>query len=796
MIDFSRFPAPDNAPEPGSCIRIERPEKGLMVLVLDPPHRKLAVLDQPLLRDLDKALDYAEQESGLQGLVITGRDAFQFAAGADIDAIEGIDDTAIAEQVVIAVHHLYRRIEKFPFCTVAAVGGPVPGGAYEMSLACDCIVATDHAKTRIGLPETQLGILPGWGGCHRLPRRVGVAAALTPILTGKLYPAKKARRMGMIDRVTKPEYLLRVASNIALGREKNPRRWRPGWKQWLVDKNPLATWFIGGQARKATLAKTHGHYPAPLAALDLVIEAPRTPMEAAATKEARAIAALATGSVCKNLISIFRGSEEAKRLGRGKDGARPRTIEHGAVIGAGVMGGAIASVMAARGIHTRLTDLSQAALDAAVIDHRKDVAKQLRRRRFQRHEADAALDRMDTSTELVGLSRSQFVIEAVAERLDVKHKVFGEVARQVADDCVLATNTSSLSVAALAASLPHPERVCGMHFFNPVRRMPLVEIVRGPQTRDEVITEVAALALRLGKTPVVVKDVAGFLVNRILGPYLDEAIRVFAGGADIQRVDRALRDFGMPMGPFALLDEVGFDIAMHASQSLHEAYGERMIPSDGMTDMVGPERLGKKTGLGFYRYPKGKRGKRTKPEPADDLVRFQTATFAQSLANEQLVDRLILPMVNEAARCLEERVVETPSQLDLATIFGTGFAPFRGGPLRFADSLGAAEIVRRLNAIAAAPEVADRPGGTAKFTPARLLRSSPGKAAASTSARKPHSRKHRRSRSSSRRRPWDRVVSPRLHQDGWAGHASCSCSCLWSGAAAAVKRTPSIPTSC
>ena len=714
MIDSTRIPFPDDAPEPGACVRIERPEPGLAVLILDPPHRSLAVLDGPLLRDLEQHIGELEKDPDLQGVVITGRTPHQFAAGADVHAILALQDEERTRALVLVVHELFRRIETMKPMVVAAVGGPVPGGAFELSLACDFIVATDDPKTRIGLPETQLGIVPGWGGCHRLPRRIGVPTALEAILSGRLYDARKAFKLGLVDRLTKPEYLVRIASDVAMRRERLVERSR-GAKRYLIDRNIAARAVVASQARKQVLAKTRGHYPAPLEAIGLVTGAVAVTLEEGARREADVVARLICGPVSKNLIGIFLGTEEAKKLGRGRGAHAPRRVARVGVLGAGVMGGSIASLAAGKGMSARLMDLSSDALDRAEFEHRKDLNKRLRRRQLEQHEVDGAIDRFERTSELIGFQRCDIVIEAIAERLDVKQKVFAALAEQCGSNTILATNTSSLSVDAIADGVPDPERVCGMHFFNPVRKMPLVEIVRGARTSDAVVATVAALAIRLGKTPVVVKDVAGFLVNRILGPYLDEAVRLCALGADPARVDRLMLKFGMPMGPFRLLDEVGLDIARHVGQSLGVAYGVRMQPSDLLDGLVSPERLGRKTGLGFYRHPKGK----DEPALAGDLGRLAGSKI--DLTDEDIVDRLVLTMVNEAARCLAEAVVATPRELDLATVLGTGFAPFRGGLLRYADTRGVGEVRLRLEAIAASADVEARGGAAERFSPAELV---------------------------------------------------------------------------
>lgn len=717
-METQGLPFPANAPEPGACVRLEHPEPGVAMVVLDPPHRSLAVLDAPLIRDLEAVVGQLETTGGLKGIIFAGAEPLKFAAGADVDAIESITEREQLLEIVLQVHALFARIAALRPRTVAAVGGPVPGGAFELSLSCDYIVAADDKKTKIGLPETMLGIIPGWGGTHRLPRRIGLPAATQAILTGRLYPARSALKLGMIDRMTQPERLIEVARKIARG-DETPKRKERGWKSWAIDRNPLAVGMITRKARETVLAKTRGNYPAPLRAIDLLGESLRTSVADGARKEAEAIADLAPGSVCKALISIFHASEEAKKLGRKTEDFTPRRIERAGVLGAGVMGAGIASSLADRSVHTRLFDLAPGALDTALHGHRQEIAKRLKRRRLQKHEALAASDRLDTTREMIGFGNAGLVLEAVAERLEVKQSVFQQLAEQVGPECILATNTSSLSVTDIAAGVPHPERVVGMHFFNPVKKMPLVEIVLGEQTSEEVALSTAALAVRMGKTPVLVKDVAGFLVNRLLGPYLDEAVRLFAAGVSPRRIDTLMLDFGMPMGPLRLLDEVGLDIADHASTSLHEAYGARMEPCRDLDAMRSPNRLGRKTGRGFYVYPKGK--KKQREYLASDLSGFQASNQGDRMDDDEIVDRLVLSMLNEGVRALEEQVVASATELDLATVFGMGFAPFHGGLLHYADRIGAQNLVAKLEAIAGAADVSGRPGGREKFTPAAQL---------------------------------------------------------------------------
>ena len=482
-----------------------------------------------------------------------------------------------------------------------------------------------------------------------------------------------------------------------MGRLACPYRGRAGVRKVLIDRNPLATAVIASQARDRVMVETHGNYPAPLAAIPLIANAPRRGLEQGLAAEAEAVKPLALGDVARSLITLFRVSEDAKKSGNLADGSKAAAVERAAVIGAGIMGGGIAGLMAEKGIEVRLRDLDRKQLDAALVAHQAEIEKKRKRKQLARHEADAALDRLSATTDGRGFARCQLALEAVAERLEVKRAVLSELAAAMGPHAILATNTSSLSVGAIAEGLPNPERVVGMHFFNPPRKMPLVEIVRGPRTSEEVVRRTARLALDLGKTPVITKDVAGFLVNRVLGPYLDEAVRLVGAGVDPNAIDHALLGFGMPMGPCELIDEVGLDIAAHAGASLELAYGERMKATQLLKPLVEGKELGKKTGKGIYAWRRGKGGKLEK----DGVNARLTSGAARKLPEEELVDRCVLAMANEAVRCLADEVVDGPRALDLATVFGTGFAPFRGGVLRYLDARGLTQVVQRLEALLA-----------------------------------------------------------------------------------------------
>lgn len=673
-------------------------------ITFDDPDRSLNVLTEPVMRRFGEALDEARaagREGRIGVLVIRSGKPDSFIAGADIDAIAAIDDAAEAETKIRLGQAVFNDVASLPIPTVAAVHGLCIGGGLELALACTHRVLSDSKKTSLQFPEVMLGILPAWGGTTRLPRLVGLQASLDMLLAGKKTDAQRAKRMGLASEVV-PETLFgekvrELALDVVRGKTPAPSHAKRALAARILESTPPGRKLLLAVARKKVVSSSGGHYPAPLRILDILGGHATGSVEASLGAEARAAAQLVVSPVCKNLVHVYYLREAARKSTGVEDAATAAApVKSLGVLGAGIMGGGIAHLAADNGVRVYMKDIRHEAVTGGLQHARGRFDKAVERRRLSRREAAQRMDLIGGGLDFRGVAGADLVVEAVVERMDVKRAVLRETETHVGPDCVLATNTSSLSVDAMAEALQRPERFCGMHFFNPVDRMPLVEVVRGAKSSNRAVATVYAFALRLGKVPVVVRDGPGFVVNRILGPYLNEAGYLLGDGATIERIDGVAKSFGMPMGPLRLIDEIGIDVSRHAGASLHEALGDRLAPSPVLLALGATKRLGKKGGAGFYVYEKGEE-KRT-----DESVYAELGSVIpprRDLSEDEVVNRLLLVMVNEAARILEEGVIGTASAVDLAMVMGTGFPPFRGGLLRWADSLGPKALLDDLEAL-------------------------------------------------------------------------------------------------
>ena len=686
-------------------------------LAFDAPDRSANILTKEVLEHLATTLSRIRAACGagdIEGLLVISAKP-SFIVGANIDKIAGIDDPNEGAEAARTGQAIYLELERLPVPSVAAVHGACMGGGTELALACRYRLASDAPETRIGLPEVQLGILPAWGGTIRLPRLIGLQYSLDLLLTGKTVDARKAKRLGLVDDVLPHDLFLELAEAWLRERIRDnrpPVRPHRGFGARLLDDTAPGRRILISTARRRVLDRTGGHYPAPLRILDVLRASSGLPLEKALEAEALAAGELIASPVSKSLIHVFQLREGARKGVKKVALTAATKIRRLGVVGAGAMGGGIAQLAAYNGIRVRIKDVRHDAISLALRHARKLFQSAVKKRRLSKLEAEQAMDRVGGGLEYEGFGSADLVIEAVVEKMEVKRTVLQELEAEVTKSCVLATNTSSLSVDEMAEALDSPGRFLGMHFFNPVHKMPLVEIVRGEHTEDSAVATVYALAVRVGKVPVVVCDGPGFLVNRILGPYLNEAGYLLGENASIEAIDLAATSFGMPMGPLRLIDEIGIDIARHTGESLHRAFGERLTPAPALVAIGNSGRLGRKGGGGFYTYD----GDRESGVDSSAYVDFGSdgETSESSPKPEAIRDRLVLSMINEAARVLADGIASFASDLDLAMIMGTGFPPFRGGLLRFADEIHPRALVERL-------EQSEVTLGS-RFSPAPLLR--------------------------------------------------------------------------
>jgi len=703
------------------------PEDGVLLVTIDREQRPVNSLARSSLEELESLLTRIEADESIRGVLFASGKPGNYMAGADLNELKNLSDADTSLEISQFGQRVFSQLENLSKPTVALIRGVCLGGGLEFSMACRYRLAANDDKTRLGLPEVKVGLIPGWGGTVRLPRLVGFLEALPLILTGRMLNPHQARSRGLIHDVVPPEALLyagqRVLREVALRGHAHQlwkRRKRPLWKVLLENRRTFQK-FVLNRAEKRVLSQTHGHYPAPLQAISTIRQALDKPVKEKYELEAAAISQLSTNAVTTECMRLFFLQELGKKPPESMTvEVEPASITRGAVIGAGAMGAGIAVLMARKGIWTRLKDLNSECVAQGVRTARQLIDKDVKRRKLTAVEGQRALDHLSPSTDYRGLKQADIVVEAIVEDLDIKRQVFQDLAEVVSPSTVLATNTSSLLVSDIAQNVPFAERVVGLHFFNPPHKMPLVEVIRGPHSSPEAVATAVALVRRLGKTLVVVGDCAGFLVNRLLAPYMNEAGHLLLEIDDPLEIERATIQFGMPMGPLELTELVGLDVAAHVAQNMYRAYGDRMQPA----------RLWQQ--LQLDKTPAGGTteklivNKQLAPLVQNTITRLKGEDKHKSSASspasrETIIERLIYPIVNEAARCLQEGIVERPEDVDLAMVFGTGFAPFRGGPLRYADSVGLDNIVQRLEVLAlehprfapsdALREIAARGGG-------------------------------------------------------------------------------------
>ncbi|MFT4840888.1 MAG: 3-hydroxyacyl-CoA dehydrogenase/enoyl-CoA hydratase/3-hydroxybutyryl-CoA epimerase [Planctomycetota bacterium] len=667
---------------------------GYATLRLGRPDESMVTLTESRIEQIEAAISTLATTAELRGVIVTGPGPGMFCAGADVNLIRDITVAADGEAAAVRGRSVFGKLQDLKVPVVAAIEGPCLGGGFELALFCDVRIASNAKTTQIGLPEVKLGIVPGFGGTQNLTRLVGLPKALELILNGKLMRGKQALRARIIDRLVPATKLLTAAreeiDKLSQKQSKSKVRKLRGMAWWL-SHTPLRA--IAVRAANKALNKGQARfYPAPKRALQCCVNALRLQPKDGFAQEAKALGDMIVTTVSKGLVHLFFLTERQKRLGKHE---HAKNLSRAVVIGGGVMGAGIASQFATKGMPTRLCDVALAPLAAAKARLQKGLNKLLKRRRIQPHEATATQDRLAVSTSPGHLRDTDLWIEAVVENLAVKQKIMSDaIAQGLPDDAIIATNTSSLSVTAMQEQVAHPERVVGIHFFNPPEKMPLVEVIRGKHTSDGVVASACRLALRLGKFPIVVEDSPGFLVNRCLSPYINEAARMLLEGTSPEAIDSAMLDFGMPMGPCRLLDEVGFDVADKVSEVMQQAFPDRMQPCELFAAMVEANALGQKTGGGIY----GKAGLGKGPgRSVVEKLREQRGTPARAASRSELLHRLIYPLVDEAYRCLEEGLVKDEQDLDLGLVMGIGFPPFTGGITRFAESEGMATIVSKLD---------------------------------------------------------------------------------------------------
>jgi 3-hydroxyacyl-CoA dehydrogenase/enoyl-CoA hydratase/3-hydroxybutyryl-CoA epimerase len=689
---------------------------GIAVLTLDVPNAAVNTFARSVREEFTAAIDRLERDDTIRAAVVRSGKPDVWVAGADIEEFLGIETSSQAEALSRDGHALLERLEKLRVPVVAAINGACLGGGLEAALASAYRIASDSPKTVFALPEVQLGLIPGAGGTQRLPRLVGLEAALDMILTGRNIRARKALQMGLVHELVHPAILDDIAMDRARAlADGTLKRGAPsgahGTRHLLLDENRVGRALVLRQARERILARTRGHYPAPLAALDVIATGYAQGTERGFREEARLFGELAVSEVSRQLVFLFFATTALKKdPGVPEPAPPPAAVRKIAILGAGFMGAGIASIAAQQGTLVRLKDADPGRVGKGLAAVREVLRDRLTKKQITRLELEDYMSLVGGTVDYSGFRNVDLVIEAVFEDLGVKQAVLKETESVTRPDVIFASNTSTIPIARLAAVSSRPQRVIGMHFFSPVPKMPLLEVIVTPETNREVTTTVVGYGKTLGKTVIVVNDAPGFFANRILAPYINEAGILLDEGVAIDAVDRALVEFGFPVGPITLIDEVGLDIAGKSGAIMLEAFGSRMAPSQSLIRVVAAGRTGRKGKKGFYKYDEN--GKKRGVDPSVYEL-LPTGMQRMEVPADEIQRRCVLAMVNEAARCLQEGILRSSRDGDVGAVFGIGFPPFRGGPFRYVDSLGAERVVRALEGLNT-----DR---APRFAPAQLL---------------------------------------------------------------------------
>ncbi|MEX6284314.1 fatty acid oxidation complex subunit alpha FadJ [Providencia hangzhouensis] len=671
------------------------------VIFIDVPNEKVNTLKAEFAEQFLAILQQAQSTSGLKGLVITSGKKDNFIAGADISMIAGCENKAQTSELSKAGHVLFDKIDNYPLPIIAAIHGACLGGGLELALACHARVCSNDNKTKLGLPEVQLGLLPGSGGTQRLPRLIGIPHALDLMLTGRQLKAKQALKLGLVDDVVPESILLDVA--VKMVKKGGVQRPAIHWQQRLLSSKLLRNKVFDSAKQKA-LSKTKGHYPAPEKIIHVVKTGMNKGLQAGYAEEAKAFGELVMTPESAALRNLFFAVTALKNETGAQ--ATPLKINQVGVLGGGLMGGGIAYVTAFQGkLPVRIKDISDKGVTQALRYSWDLLTQRVIKRRLLARERAAVMARVSGTLSYQGLENANVIIEAVFEDLALKQKMVAEVEKMSKQQAIFASNTSSLPIHQIAQNATHPEKVIGLHYFSPVDKMPLVEVIPHQHTDETTIATVVALAKRQGKTAIVVGDDAGFYVNRILAPFLCEAAQCLVEGESIEHIDRALVEFGFPVGPFNLLDEVGIDVGTKILPILVERFGERFKAPDLLDKVVKDDRKGKKNGKGFYEYGHHTNKlwfwKKANKRQVDKTIYSLIGVVPNNtLTKADIAQRCVMMMLNEAARCLDENIIKSARDGDVGAVFGIGFPPFFGGPFRYMDSLGIAKTVETLNNLA------------------------------------------------------------------------------------------------